>query len=107
MSQCRLPRRSRSFAKSSMARNPLIEAIHAARYDLETCARHERAACQSKLDELLRQALELANHRRPRSNCWTLCSTIIANSSEAKGERNGLDCPPVVENDSHLESLAV
>ena len=42
-----------------MARNPLIEAIHAARYDLETCARHERAACQSKLDELLRQALEL------------------------------------------------
>jgi hypothetical protein len=41
-----------------MARNPLIEAIHAARYDLETCARHERAACQSRLDELLRQALD-------------------------------------------------
>ena len=40
-----------------MARNPLIEAIHAARYDLETCARHERAACQGRLDELLRQAL--------------------------------------------------
>ena len=46
-----------------MSRNPLIEAIHEARYDLKTCARHERAACQRKLDELLRQALD-----RARSN---------------------------------------
>lgn len=38
-----------------MARNPLIEAIHAVRYDLETCARHERAARQGRLEELLRQ----------------------------------------------------
>lgn len=44
-----------------MARNPLIEAIHAARYDLETCARHERAARQGRLEELLRQALERNN----------------------------------------------
>ncbi len=43
-----------------MSRNPLIEAIHAARYDLETCARQERAACQRKLTELLRQALDRA-----------------------------------------------
>jgi len=41
-----------------MSRNPLIEAIHEARYDLETCARQERAARQKKLEELLRQALE-------------------------------------------------
>ena len=41
-----------------MARNPLTEAIHGARYDLETCARHERSARQRRLDELLRQALD-------------------------------------------------
>jgi hypothetical protein len=41
-----------------MSRNPLIEAIHEARYDLETCARHERAGCQRKLDGLLRQSLD-------------------------------------------------
>lgn len=41
-----------------MSRNPLIEAIHEARFALESCARHERAACQRKLDELLRQALD-------------------------------------------------
>jgi hypothetical protein len=43
-----------------MARNPLIEAIHLARYDLETCARHERSGHQRKLDDLLRQALDRA-----------------------------------------------
>jgi hypothetical protein len=43
-----------------MSRNPLIEAIHEARYDLETCARHERATCQRKLEELLRQSLDRA-----------------------------------------------
>jgi hypothetical protein len=41
-----------------MSRNPLIEAIHAARYDLESCGRNERAACLRKLNELLRQALD-------------------------------------------------
>ena len=41
-----------------MSRNPLIEAIHERRYDLETSARHERAVCQRKLSELLHQALE-------------------------------------------------
>jgi len=43
-----------------MSRNPLIEAIHAARYDLEGCARTERDACLRKLNELLRQALDRA-----------------------------------------------
>jgi hypothetical protein len=46
-----------------MSRNPLIEAIHEARYDLETCARHERAAGHRKLEELLRQALERAGSK--------------------------------------------
>lgn len=46
-----------------MSRNPPIEAIHEARYDLETCARHKRAACQCKLDELLCQVLGRAGSR--------------------------------------------
>jgi len=41
-----------------MSRNPLIEAIHEARYNIETCAAHERALSQRHLDGLLRQALE-------------------------------------------------
>jgi hypothetical protein len=40
-----------------MSRNPLIEAIHSARYDLETCAAHDRAACRRKLDDLVAQAI--------------------------------------------------
>jgi len=36
-----------------MSRNPLIEAIHEARYDLETCAAHEQAAYRKNLDDLL------------------------------------------------------
>ena len=43
-----------------MSRNPLIEAIHEARYHLETCARHGRRSSQRKLDELLRQAIDRA-----------------------------------------------
>ena len=58
MSRCRLWKGRKFFAKSSMARNPLIEAIHEARYDLETCARHERGGRERKLEELLRQALD-------------------------------------------------
>ncbi|HEV7925697.1 MAG TPA: hypothetical protein VGR14_10090 [Verrucomicrobiae bacterium] len=46
-----------------MSRNPLIEAIHAARYDLEGCARPERDACLRKLNELLRQALDRAGSK--------------------------------------------
>lgn len=46
-----------------MARHPRIEAIHAARYDLETCARHERAACERKLIALLLQAIEASGSR--------------------------------------------
>jgi hypothetical protein len=46
-----------------MSRNPLIEAIHAARYDLECCARQERDACLRKLNALLRQALDRAGSK--------------------------------------------
>jgi len=46
-----------------MARNPFIEAIHQARYDLETCARSERGGRQRQLDELLRQALARASSK--------------------------------------------
>ena len=46
-----------------MSRNLLIEAIHAARYDLESCGRHERNACLRKLNELLRQALDRADSK--------------------------------------------
>jgi hypothetical protein len=40
-----------------MSRNPLIETIHEARYDLETCAAHEQAAFRKKLEDLVAQAL--------------------------------------------------
>ena len=40
-----------------MSRNPLIEAIHAARYDLETCAVRDRAAFRRRLDNLVAQAI--------------------------------------------------
>jgi hypothetical protein len=46
-----------------MSRNPLVEAIHAARYDLDGCARHERESCLRKLNELLRQALDRAGSK--------------------------------------------
>ena len=39
-----------------MSRNPLIEAIHEARYDLETCAPHQKLELRRKLDELIAQA---------------------------------------------------
>jgi hypothetical protein len=44
-----------------MARNPLIEAIHGARYNLETCTRNERAECEAKLNQLLRDAIAASN----------------------------------------------
>ncbi len=37
-----------------MSRHPLIEAIHQARYDVETCSRQERAARQRKLVNMIR-----------------------------------------------------
>ncbi len=46
-----------------MSRNPRIEAIHEARYNLETCARNERSAFQRELDVLLRQALKEAGSK--------------------------------------------
>ena len=40
-----------------MSRNPLIEAIHVARYDLETCAPRDRAAFRRQLEEIVSQAI--------------------------------------------------
>ena len=48
-----------------MPRHPLIEAIHAARYDLETCARHERAVCERELNALLVRAIESSGAKVP------------------------------------------
>jgi hypothetical protein len=39
-----------------MSRNPLIEAIHEARYDLETCAEKDKPAARGKLYALLDEA---------------------------------------------------
>jgi len=39
-----------------MSRNPLIEAIHEARYDLQTCAEKDKPAARMRLYSLLAQA---------------------------------------------------
>jgi hypothetical protein len=39
-----------------MSRNALIEAIHEARYDLQTCAEKDKPAARAKLYTLLEQA---------------------------------------------------
>ena len=39
-----------------MSRNPLIEAIYEARYDLQTCAEKDKPAARKKLYGLLDQA---------------------------------------------------
>jgi hypothetical protein len=39
-----------------MSRNPIIEAIHKARYDLQTCAEKDKPAAHLKLYNLLEQA---------------------------------------------------
>jgi len=44
-----------------MSRNPLIEAIHEARYDLQTCAAKDKPAARKKLHDLLAQAACRAN----------------------------------------------
>ena len=50
-----------------MSRNPLIEAIHEARYDLETCAADEQATFRKRLDDLVNQALARSKFRvKPR-----------------------------------------
>ncbi len=41
-----------------MSRNPLIEAIHEVRYDLETCAAIDQAALRKRLDDLVGQAVD-------------------------------------------------
>jgi hypothetical protein len=46
-----------------MSRNPQIEAIHEARYDLETCAPGATAEMRAKLDRLLAEAIESAGSR--------------------------------------------
>ena len=64
-----------------MPRNPLIEAIHEARYDLETCARHVRADCQRKLDQLLRHSLE---HVRSKTTPARLLDALFDDYLEFK-----------------------
>lgn len=44
-----------------MSRNPLIEAIHEARYDLQTCAEKDKPAARQKLYDLLGQAASRTN----------------------------------------------
>ena len=44
-----------------MSRNPLIEAVHEARYDLQTCAEKDKPAARKKLDHLLDEAARRAN----------------------------------------------
>jgi hypothetical protein len=44
-----------------MSRNPQIEAIHEARYDLQTCAERDKPAAREKLYALLQQAALRAN----------------------------------------------
>ena len=39
-----------------MSRNPLIEAIHEARYELQTCAEKDKPAAHQNLQSLLKQA---------------------------------------------------
>ena len=39
-----------------MSRNPLIEAIHEARYELQTCEEEEKPVAHEKLFNLLRRA---------------------------------------------------
>jgi hypothetical protein len=39
-----------------MSRNPQIEAIHQARYHLQTCAEREKPAARKRLYDLLHQA---------------------------------------------------
>ena len=77
-----------------MSRNPLIEAIHEARYDIETCAQHERAACQRKLDELLRQALDRAG---AKSTPEQLLDALFEDYREfRRGKpRRSLNSPPL------------
>lgn len=44
-----------------MSRNPLIEAIQEARYDLQTCAEEMKPAARQRLYDLLQQAASRAN----------------------------------------------
>jgi protein involved in polysaccharide export with SLBB domain len=44
-----------------MSRNPQIEAIHEARYDLQTCAEQDKPAAREKLYALLQRAALRAN----------------------------------------------
>lgn len=46
-----------------MARNPELEAILQARYDLETCEPGRKAGCRARLDALIRAALAKAGKR--------------------------------------------
>ncbi len=80
-----------------MSRNPLIEAIHEARYDLETCARQERAARQKKLEDLLPRRWNAPARKPNPTNFWTPFSTITVSFAVASVAKNGLGCARVSE----------
>jgi len=55
-----------------MPRNPELEAILKARYELETCEPSQKTQCRTKLDGLIEAALEKAgakhrSHLSPRA----------------------------------------
>ena len=55
-----------------MSRNPQIEAIHEARYDLETCVPAQKPELRRKLDELVAQAAAQSASRPSRSEVLDL-----------------------------------
>ena len=55
-----------------MSRNPLIEAIHEARYDLETCAPHQKPERRRRLDELIAQAVARLSSKPSRHEVLNL-----------------------------------
>lgn len=62
-----------------MSRNPLLEAIHEARYDLQTCAEKDKPAAREKLYVLLQQAASRI-HPPARTTFWTHCMRITKSS---------------------------
>lgn len=57
-----------------MTRNPLIEAIHEARYDLQTCAEKDKPAARKKLNDLLQQA---ANRCSPPASAQDILDALF------------------------------
>jgi hypothetical protein len=72
-----------------MSRNPLIEAIHEARYDLQTCAEKDKPAARAKLYGFLAQAGSKRSPWFHRKISWTLCTMIIKSSDVSGAGKNG------------------